>query len=813
MVSLKTVFAILIFFSINGVLFAQVQDSIGAVDTIRVGKLEASPGEKVILPVYGFNDEDVYALSIPLEFSSDDLICDSVSFSGTRADYIQYTVGIVDNLTRTIKIGMVAIAEPPISEGSGILANIFFSIKESATPKTIKIDTFSIVSPELFLYYTYTFANYETVDLTPAFVPGSIRITGENSPPEIQPLVTQYVNEGDSLVLKIKASDPNGDSLKISLLNSIPNAVFQDFGNGEAIFIWVPDYSGPHSSENSPFLIRFTVSDGKLSFTQTLEVNVINRNLSPVLSLPSDKTISAQTKVKFFVSAKDPDKDKINWEVKNLPTGGYFNSQNPGEFFWTPGISDTGTFNLSFVASDGAGGKDSGEVKITVKPKIDYLLSAPDVSGSSGGIVSYGIQLANSASIAGMELLIEYDTTALSLINVTKADSRIQNWEYYQISTYSSGKYSVIKIVGIANIMDSIYTPPLDSGSGVITYMNFRLSNNPFFSGTGIPIKLKFNDYSDNTFATPGGDLIPQDQITYNLGSITVKRPEGVVLGDLNLNGLSFEIGDAVRYTNYFVNPASYFLNEQQVFNSDVNEDGLTATSSDLVFFLRYMIEVGPNPEEKPLFYIDNLKLNLTDTSSLLSVGLDSKWPVEGAYLVFNHQPDFRPDPIIEDQTGLMKISTLDQGDELRVLIYSPQGSAVSPGENSFLTLKNAEGLTLTQAIFSDQEGNLIKGEINYKGEKGVPTSFTLLQNYPNPFNPETYIDFSVPTNEKISLKIYNIRGQLVKTIIDETVKAGKHTVKWDGSNQDNQKAASGIYLYRLVGRTYSETKRMVLVK
>lgn len=812
MVSLKTIVAILIFFGINGVLYAQVQDSIGAVDTIRVGKLETSPGEKVILPVYGFNDQEISALSIPIKFSSDDLICDSVNFSGTRVVSL-YNLWTVDNLAKTIKIGVMAITGPSLSPGTGLLANIFFSVKESATPKTVKIDTFSTVSPELSLYYTYTFPNYQTVDLIPAFIPGSIRISGENSPPQIQPLVTQYVNEGDSLVLKINAFDPNGDSLRIGLLNSIPNAVFQDLGNGEAIFIWVPDYSGPHSSENSPFEIRFTATDGRLSSTQTVEVNVINKNLSPILSLPSNKTISAQTKIKFFVSAKDPDKDRIDLEASSLPVGGNFDFKNPGEFSWTPGISDTGTFNLSFVASDEAGGKDSGEVKIAVKPKIDYLLSTPDVSGSSGGIVSYGIQLANSSPIAGMELLVEYDTTALGLINVTKADTRIQNWEYYQASTYFSGKYCVIKIVGIANILDSIYTPPLDSGNGVITYLNFRLSNNPVFSGTGIPIKLKFNDFSDNTFATPAGDLISQDQITYNLGSVMVKKPEGVILGDLNLNGLPFEIGDAVRYTNYFINPSRYSLNEQQVFNSDVNEDGLVATNSDLIFLLRYMIEVGSNPAGKPLFYIDNLRLNLIDTSSLLSVYLDSKWPVGGAYLVFNHPLDSKPNPIIEDQTGLMKIWTLDQGNELRVLIYSPQGNAVSPGENSFLTLKNAEGLTLTQAIFSDQEGNLIKGEINYKGEKGVPTSFSLSQNYPNPFNPETYIDFSVPVEQKVSLKIYNIRGQLVKTLINEVVKPGKQTVKWDGTDQDNQKVASGIYLYRLAIQTYSETKRMVLVK
>jgi len=61
---------------------------------------------------------------------------------------------------------------------------------------------------------------------------------------------------------------------------------------------------------------------------------------------------------------------------------------------------------------------------------------------------------------------------------------------------------------------------------------------------------------------------------------------------------------------------------------------------------------------------------------------------------------------------------------------------------------------------------------------------FPLYQNYPNPFNLETQISFDLPVNSKVSLKIYDITGQLVRTLLDKDMEAGEHRVIWDGKNQ-----------------------------
>jgi flagellar hook assembly protein FlgD len=94
-----------------------------------------------------------------------------------------------------------------------------------------------------------------------------------------------------------------------------------------------------------------------------------------------------------------------------------------------------------------------------------------------------------------------------------------------------------------------------------------------------------------------------------------------------------------------------------------------------------------------------------------------------------------------------------------------------------------------------------------------LPTNFSLSQNYPNPFNPSTTIDVALPRRAHITLIVYNILGQQVTTLLDETLPAGPHSVTWDGLDATGRQVASGLYLYRLVADDFSETKKMVFLK
>jgi Secretion system C-terminal sorting domain len=94
--------------------------------------------------------------------------------------------------------------------------------------------------------------------------------------------------------------------------------------------------------------------------------------------------------------------------------------------------------------------------------------------------------------------------------------------------------------------------------------------------------------------------------------------------------------------------------------------------------------------------------------------------------------------------------------------------------------------------------------------EDGVNTliTFSLDQNYPNPFNPTTQIKYSIPIAEVISIKVFDIRGKEVATLVDEFKNAGEYVVEFDGSRLSN-----GVYFYQIRAGSFTQTKRMILMK
>jgi len=104
-----------------------------------------------------------------------------------------------------------------------------------------------------------------------------------------------------------------------------------------------------------------------------------------------------------------------------------------------------------------------------------------------------------------------------------------------------------------------------------------------------------------------------------------------------------------------------------------------------------------------------------------------------------------------------------------------------------------------------EDESEVVKSE--------VVTSYELAQNYPNPFNPSTNINFALPAATPVSLKIYDITGQLVQTLIEGVVEAGRHQVVWDGTNQHGVLVASGVYFYQLRAGEFKQVRKMSLVR
>jgi hypothetical protein len=94
-----------------------------------------------------------------------------------------------------------------------------------------------------------------------------------------------------------------------------------------------------------------------------------------------------------------------------------------------------------------------------------------------------------------------------------------------------------------------------------------------------------------------------------------------------------------------------------------------------------------------------------------------------------------------------------------------------------------------------------------------LPKEFGLGQNHPNPFNPSTVIDFALPTASRVTVDIYNVLGQKVKTLVNDEMPAGYYSATWDGSTDNGQSSASGIYFYKIEAGKFQNTKKLMLLK
>ena len=91
--------------------------------------------------------------------------------------------------------------------------------------------------------------------------------------------------------------------------------------------------------------------------------------------------------------------------------------------------------------------------------------------------------------------------------------------------------------------------------------------------------------------------------------------------------------------------------------------------------------------------------------------------------------------------------------------------------------------------------------------------SFKLFQNYPNPFNPSTQINFSIIYSSKVSLKIYDILGREIKTLLNKKLNPGRYSITWDGTDNSGNKVTSGMYIYRIKANNFVKSEKMILMK
>ncbi|MCK4537818.1 MAG: T9SS type A sorting domain-containing protein [Candidatus Krumholzibacteria bacterium] len=133
---------------------------------------------------------------------------------------------------------------------------------------------------------------------------------------------------------------------------------------------------------------------------------------------------------------------------------------------------------------------------------------------------------------------------------------------------------------------------------------------------------------------------------------------------------------------------------------------------------------------------------------------------------------------------------------------------------HSLMYIRNGDGATLDRNALVCATWEFFGGAVqeDITGDDPV-AKYALIQNYPNPFNPNTTIRFNLKAKGQVSLKIYNVAGQLVRSLTNEVWEAGSHTIDWNGRNDLGSSVASGVYFYRIEAGEFESTRKMVLLR
>ena len=155
-------------------------------------------------------------------------------------------------------------------------------------------------------------------------------------------------------------------------------------------------------------------------------------------------------------------------------------------------------------------------------------------------------------------------------------------------------------------------------------------------------------------------------------------------------------------------------------------------------------------------------------------------------------------------------------------LTYTLADGASLPDNISFyFTVVNIPGTSLNPELlnvvcsYPDADNPVVVNTAVASADEGslLPSEYALFQNYPNPFNPSTQISFDVPNSEFVTLRVYNLLGQDVKTLINQSMVPGRYTVEWNGNDMLNNDVASGVYFYELRGESFISRKKMLLIR
>ncbi len=326
------------------------------------------------------------------------------------------------------------------------------------------------------------------------------------------------------------------------------------------------------------------------------------------------------------------------------------------------------------------------------------------------------------------------------------------------------------------------------SGDTVNFYFKQSLLNDGFPHAGVKKGYLKFKPHFGDVSAESGITAYDASMVLQHMVSLISLLPDSILCAEVSGNGKvgAFDASLILRYSaglissfpseaTYLQKPAPAGFGEAE-FNYELEYDEITKTVS--------------------------VPLSLTDPGNIYSMEIE-----------FDHNGYEYSGYTFGDETGGFLAAVSDKKDKLKL---SMAGAEPVKEDGVFITLhfkimdnESPKNVIFRKIVLNEEEYS-ISGLLS---ENILPETYELFQNYPNPFNPETTFRYQIPSAGKVNMKIYNVLGQEVKTLVSKFHLPGKYSTKWDGTNETGIKLPSGIYFYRFKAGDFISVKKMVLLK
>jgi hypothetical protein len=820
----------------------------------------------VTVPVLIDNDVDLAALDIIGQVVSDgnvDLVVTGISFADYRLDDInildqRYPIGDLGG--GIFRLGAVKMTGVDLASGSGQIATVTLKYLSDCQLGTANLDPASV---DVGGVPTSTnFVDPDANQIDPTVNAGAVNAV--NTPPSFTDCPGDAeIYWGDTYSQVLHADDPDlacgCDALKF-YVDEGPGSI--GLTNGLYTFTaTAPDVGCQHVK------IRVQDNFGGVAYCE-FTISVLNH--PPEITCPDEviNILWGQTAA-ATVTAIDPDSGPSGLTFSLIDPGSYPGSPeiNPatGEFTWVTDEDNAflGTFEFCAIVTDGANvdecnllNADTCCFTVHVDPKFRVTIEKVH-NQLQGHYAEVAINLDDSytsMNMGGYDLLIAYDV-GLTFISATPGQLLTDcDWEYFTYRFGATGNCGdqcpsgVLRLVAMAETNNGANHPTcFNSATGTeLAVLEFFVSNDRTLECQYLPVRFYWMDCADNTISSQYGDtlflddkvlefegneitdhtfgfpgyygaldsclvgdkLYPLRAIDFKNGGVDVVCGDSIdVRGDINANGIGYEIADAVMFTGYFISGLSAFGGhiEASIAASDVNADGITLSVADLVYLVR-VIQGDAQPYAKPGPAEDNFSVSTQVQTNQLNVAYDATTSMGAVWMRFQFTGSVEA-PVLGDGASNMELKYGINGNELNVLVFDLGNDAILAGQHNLVTIPVNGDIKLVEVDAADFNGNMVN-----MFTRSLPSKFALAQNHPNPFNPTTSIELALPIASDYSVTIYNVAGQVIRTY-SGYANAGVVSIEWDGRDASGSQVASGMYFYKAVAGQFSATKKMLLMK